>query len=63
MSSDRFSKYEAFIIDCNESYERSTHVHRCTSYKGSLKNNWAYKNKPNIPKLKNSRFIYHNSDL
>ena len=61
MSSDIFSIYGAFIIEYNGGYERSAHVHRCTSYKASLKNNWAYKKKPNIPKLKNSTNIYHNS--
>jgi hypothetical protein len=66
MASDRFSIYGAFIIESNGGYERSAHVHRCTSYKASLKNNWAYKNKPNKPnkpKLKNSTNIYHSSDL
>ena len=63
MASNEFSKYGAFIIEYNGGYERSVHVHRCTSYKSTLKNNWAYKNKPNIPKLKNSTNIYHNSDL
>ena len=63
MLSDEFSKYGAFIIECNGGYERSAYVHRCTSYKASLKNNWAYKNKLNIPKLKNSTYIYYNSDL
>lgn len=31
----------------------SAHVHRCTSYVAKLKDDWAYKNKPNVPKLKN----------
>tara|TARA_B100001093_G_C26569073_1_gene902133 strand:- start:441 stop:677 length:237 start_codon:yes stop_codon:yes gene_type:complete len=62
MASDGFSKYGAFIIECNGGYERSAHVHRCKSYKASLKNNWAYKKKPNKPKLKNSTNIYDNSD-
>lgn len=58
-----FSNYGAFIIENNGGYERSPHVHRNTSYIAGLKNNWAYKNKSNIPKLKNSRDVYHNSDF
>lgn len=62
MSSD-YCNYGAFIIECNGGYERTAHVHRTTSYIASLKNNWAYKNKLIIPKLKNSIHVYHNSDF
>lgn len=58
-----YSNYGAFIINANGGTEESAHVHRTTSYVASLKNNWAYKNKSNIPKLKNSAPVYHNSDF
>lgn len=63
MSSKLYSNYGSFIIESNGGYERSGHVHRCTAYLASLKNNWAYKNKLNKPKLKNSTHVYHNSDF
>tara|TARA_Y100000816_G_C25569625_1_gene307077 strand:+ start:44 stop:283 length:240 start_codon:yes stop_codon:yes gene_type:complete len=48
-------KYDYFIIEPNGGYERSAHVHRCTSYVAELhKKNWAYKNRIYVPKLKNS---------
>ena len=53
------NSYGAYIIENNGGYERSAHVHRTTSYIANLKNNWAYKNKTNIPKLKNSATIYN----
>lgn len=59
--SSKYSNYGAFIINANG--EESAHVHRTTSYIANLKNNWAYKNKSNIPKLKNSATVYHNSDF
>ena len=59
-----YSNYGAFIIENNDGYERSGHIHIATSsYLASLKNNWAYKNKSNVPKLKNSANVYHNSDF
>lgn len=61
--SSNYSNYGAFIIENNGGYERSAHVHIATSYLASLKNNWAYKNKSNVPKLKNSAHVYHNSDF
>ena len=51
------SNYGSFIINVNGI--ESAHVHRTTSYVADLKKNWAYKNKPNIPKLKNSATIYN----
>lgn len=59
--SSNYSNYGSFIINTN-GYE-CAHVHRTTSYVANLKNNWAYKNKSNIPKLKNSAPVYHNSDF
>tara|TARA_A100001011_G_scaffold374508_1_gene435065 strand:+ start:74 stop:307 length:234 start_codon:yes stop_codon:yes gene_type:complete len=59
--SSKYSDYGAFIINANG--KESAHVHRTTSYIANLKNNWAYKNKSNIPKLKNSAPVYHNSDF
>ena len=61
--SSNYSNYGAFIINANGGTLESAHVHRTTSYIAGLKNNWAYKNKSNIPKLKNSTPVYHNSDL
>ena len=61
--SSNYSNYGAFIINANGGTEESAHVHRTSSYVAGLKNNWAYKNKPNIPKLKNSTHVYHNSDF
>ena len=58
-----YSQYGAFLTEVNGGYERSAHVHRTTSYIATLKNNWAYKNSQNIPTLKNSTPVYHNSDL
>lgn len=58
-----YSNYGSFIIESNGGYVRSAHVHRTTSYIATLKNNWAYKNKSNIPKLKNTTHVYHNSDF
>jgi hypothetical protein len=56
------SKFGSFIIDSNGGYERSAHVHRCKSYVADLKNNWAYKDKTNKPKLKLSSDVCYNSD-
>ena len=53
------TNYGAIIINTNG--EESAHVHRSTSYIASLKNNWAYKNKSNMPKLKNSLQVYNNN--
>ena len=61
--SSNYSNYGAFIINANGGKEESAHVHISTSYIANLKNNWAYKNKSNIPKLKNSAPVYHNSDF
>ena len=61
--SSNYSNYGAFIINANGGTLESAHVQRTTSYIAGLKNNWAYKNKSNIPKLKNSAPVYHNSDL
>ncbi len=61
--SSNYSKYGAFTINTNGETQESAHVHRTTSYIANLKNNWAYKNKLNMPKLKNSAHVYHNSDL
>ena len=61
--SSNYSNYGAFIINANGGTQESAHVHRSTSYIADLKNNWAYKNKSNIPKLKNSVSVYHNSDF
>ena len=54
------SNYGSFIINVNGI--ESAHVHRTTSYVADLKKNWAYKNKQNIPKLKNSKYVYYNND-
>jgi hypothetical protein len=62
MSNYLHSKLGVFIIENNGGYERSAHVHRCTSYIADLKKNWAYKNKTNIAKLKNSTDVCHNND-
>ena len=59
----KYSDYGAFIINTNGGTDESAHVHRTTSYVADLKNNWAYKNKSKIPKLKNSTPVYHNSDF
>ena len=61
--SSKYSEYGAFTINTNGGTDESAHVHRTTSYVAGLKNNWAYKNKSNIPKLKNSAPVYHNSDF
>lgn len=57
-----YSNLGVFIIEKNGGYERSCHVHRCTSYIADLKKNWAYKDKTNIAKLKNSIDVYDNND-
>jgi 2-phosphoglycerate kinase len=57
-----YSNLGVFIIENNGGYERSAHVHRCTSYIAHLKKNWAYKDKTNIAKLKNSIDVYDNND-
>ena len=62
MSNYLHSNLGVFIIENNGGYERSAHVHRCTSYIADLKKNWAYKNKTNIAKLKNSMDVCHNND-
>ena len=58
-----YSNYGAFVIENDGTYERSAHVHRTTSYVAGLKKNWAYENKSNPPKLKNSASVYFNSDF
>ena len=59
--SSNYSTYGSFIINANG--KESAHIHRTTSYVANLKNNWAYKNKSNMPKLKNSAHVYHNDDF
>mgnify|MGYP001280349580 CR=1 FL=1 len=62
MSNYLHSNLGVFIIENNGGYERSAHVHRCTSYIADLKKSWAYKDKTNIAKLKNSVDVYDNND-
>lgn len=63
MSLNYSNNYGAFIININGGTLESAYVHITTSYVAGLKNNWAYKNKSNIPKLKNSIYVHHNSDF
>lgn len=60
--SDIYSNYGVFIVNVNGGIIESAHVHRSTSYVASLRKNWAYKNRSQVPKLKNSAPIYINSN-
>ena len=57
------SNHGSYIINTDNCSTESAHVHRTTSYIADLQKNWAYKNKNNIPILKNSLNVINSTNF